>query len=112
MLWFSPSNLSCPGKFCHLPPRHGQTGSPARTLQRCAYRALGFFVTLAGVSIALHFVFLLPGKFLQTVVFEGFLLRLLGGALGFFQAAIGLVVVALLVYAYPITEWLKQAVVN
>jgi len=73
---------------------------------------LGFFITLAVVSIALHFVFLLPRKFLQTVVFEGFLLRILGGALGLFQAAIGLEAFAILVYAYPIAEWLKRAVVD
>jgi uncharacterized membrane protein required for colicin V production len=71
---------------------------------------LGFFIALTIIRIVLHFVFLLPGKVLQTLLFNGLILMILGGALKALQIAIGLVVFALLIHIYPVMEWLQHAV--
>ena len=71
---------------------------------------IGFFITLALVSVILHFIFLLPRKIIQKVWRKGALFRLLGGALNIVSASIGMVVFALAVGAYPIFGWLERAV--
>jgi len=71
---------------------------------------VGFFVTLAVISIALYFVLLLPRKFTQKVWNKGVLFRLIGGILNILNAAVGMVVFTLLIQAYPIISWLEQAV--
>ncbi len=71
---------------------------------------LGFFIALVVISIILHFVFFLPRKFARKVWNKGLLFRLLGGALNILNSAIGLVLFALVVTAYPIFHWLQQAV--
>ena len=71
---------------------------------------VGFFIALVLISIVLHFIFLLPRKFIQKAWNKGVIFRLIGGALNIFGAAIGMVVFTLLVQAYPIFGWLEQAV--
>jgi len=71
---------------------------------------VGFFVTLAVISIALHFVLLLPSKFAQKVWNKGVLFRLIGGILNILNAAVGMVVFTILIQAYPIISWLEQTV--
>ena len=71
---------------------------------------VGFFVTLAVISIALYFVLLLPRKFAQKAWNKGVLFRLIGGVLNIFNAAVGMVVFTLLIQVYPIISWLEQAV--
>jgi len=73
---------------------------------------VGFFVTLALISIILYFVFLFPRKLIQKIWNKGVLFRLIGGALNILNSAIGIVVFALLVRAYPIFGWLEQAVMD
>ena len=70
----------------------------------------GFFITLALISAILYFVFLIPRKLIQQVWKKEGLFRLIGGALTVFNAAIGMVVFALVIRAYPIIGWLEQAV--
>ena len=71
---------------------------------------VGFFVTLALISIVLHFVLLLPRKFAQKAWDKGVLFRLIGGVLNILNSAVGMVVFTLLIQAYPIISWLEQAV--
>jgi len=71
---------------------------------------VGFFVTLALISIILHFVLLLPRKLTQKAWNKGVLFRLIGGALNVINAAIGMVLFTLLVQAYAIIGWLERAV--
>ncbi len=73
---------------------------------------VGFFITLALISIVLHFVLLLPRKVTQKVWNEGILFRLIGGALNIFNSAIGIVAFTLLVRAYPIFGWLERVVTD
>ncbi len=69
---------------------------------------IGFFITLAIISVILRFVFLLPRKFAKKVWRKGVVFRLVGGALNIFNAAIGMVVFALVLQAYPIFDWLGE----
>jgi len=73
---------------------------------------VGFFVTLALISIILYFVLLLPRKLTQKAWDKGVLFRLVGGILNILNAAIGMVVFTLLLQAYPIIGWLGQAVTD
>jgi len=71
---------------------------------------VGFFVTLALISIILYFVFLFPRALIQKTWNKGVPFRLIGGALNIFNSAIGLVVFTLVVRAYPIFGWLERVV--
>ena len=71
---------------------------------------VGFVITLALISIVLHFVLLLPRKLTQKVWNKGILFQLIGGALPIINVAIGMVVFTLLVQVYPIIGWLEQMV--
>jgi len=71
---------------------------------------VGFFVTLALISIVLYFVLLLPRKFTQKAWDKGVLFRLIGGVLNILNSAVGMVVFTLLIQVYPIISWLEQAV--
>ncbi len=71
---------------------------------------IGFFITLGVISVILHLIFLIPRKFIQKVWNKGGLFRLIGGAITVLKAAIGLVVFALLLGAYPIFGGLEQVV--
>ena len=73
---------------------------------------IGFFVTLALISIVLSFVLLLPRKVTQKVWNRGVLFRIIGSILNILNTGIGLVVFTLLIRAYPIIGWLEQAVTD
>ena len=68
----------------------------------------GFFITMAIISVILHFIFSLPRKFLQKIWKKGCLFRLLGGVLNVFGGTIGLTVFTLVLRAYPILDWLER----
>ena len=73
---------------------------------------IGFFITLAIVSVILRFIFFLPGRLIQKIWKRGLLFRLLGGALGILNASIGMVVFVLAVEAYPVIEWLERIITS
>ncbi|MFC1904041.1 CvpA family protein [Chloroflexota bacterium] len=70
---------------------------------------IGFFITLAVISVILHFIALLPRKIIQKMWKKGILFRLVGGALNVFDAGISMVVFTLVLLAYPIFDWLERA---
>jgi uncharacterized membrane protein required for colicin V production len=69
---------------------------------------IGFFITLAIMSVILHLIALLPRKIVQKIWRGGLLFRLLGGALNVVNASIGMVVFTLVLLAYPIFDWLER----
>ena len=69
---------------------------------------VGFFVTLAIISVILHLMALLPRKIGQKIWRKGLFFRLLGGALNVVNASIGMAVFALVLLAYPIFEWMER----
>ncbi|MFC1907060.1 CvpA family protein [Chloroflexota bacterium] len=71
---------------------------------------IGFFITLAFITAILHIAFFLPRRIVQKTWNKGLLFRLTGGALNVLNSAIGMVVFALVVRAYPIIDWLERAV--
>jgi len=71
---------------------------------------VGFFITLAIISVIFQLIFFLPRKIIQKIWHKGLLFRLAGGILNLFNSAIGMVVFTLLVIAYPVAGWLEQAV--
>jgi uncharacterized membrane protein required for colicin V production len=73
---------------------------------------LGFFITLAIISVILNLIFLLPRKFIQKVWKKGLLFRLAGAVLNIFSAAIGLTVFTIVLQVYPIFDWLERAVMG
>ena len=73
---------------------------------------LGFFITIGLISAIFHLIFLLPRKITQAIWRRGTFFRLLGGALNILNASIGMVVFTLTLGAYPIIDWLAQAVTN
>ncbi|MFQ5996537.1 MAG: CvpA family protein [Dehalococcoidales bacterium] len=68
----------------------------------------GFFITLAIISVILHFIALLPRKIVQKLWRRGLFFRLIGGALNVLNASIGMVVFTLALLAYPIFDWLER----
>ena len=71
---------------------------------------IGFFVIMAVVSIILYFVFIIPGRALKKAWPGGFFYCILGAIFSLVNAAIGMVVFALVLHAYPIFDWLERAV--
>ena len=71
-----------------------------------------FFIMMAVVCIVMYFVFLMPGKALQKSWPGGLFFCILGAIFTLVNAAIGMVVFALVVDAYPIFDWLERAVVG
>lgn len=69
---------------------------------------LGFFISFAIIIILLHIVFWAPRKLIEKKWKHGLLYRSMGGALNVVNASIGFVVFALVVFAYPIFDWLVQ----
>ena len=69
---------------------------------------IGFYITLAIISVILHLIALLPRKIVQKIWRGGLLFRLLGGALNVVNASIGMVVFTLVLLAYPIFDWLER----
>ena len=73
---------------------------------------VGFFITLAVISVILQLITLLPRKIIQKIWKKGLLFRLLGGVLNAVNASIGMTVFTLVLLAYPIFDWLARAVVS
>jgi uncharacterized membrane protein required for colicin V production len=71
---------------------------------------VAFFIMMAVVSIVLYFAFLLPGRALQKAWPGGLFFCILGAIFSLVNAAIGMVVFALVLRAYPIFDWLERAV--
>ncbi|MFH1650751.1 MAG: CvpA family protein [Chloroflexota bacterium] len=71
---------------------------------------IAFFITLAIFNIVLHIIVFLPRKMVQAIWKKGALYRVLGGALNLAEVSIGLVVLVLVMGAYPIFDWLTAVV--
>jgi uncharacterized membrane protein required for colicin V production len=71
---------------------------------------VGFFIMMAVVSVALHFIFLLPRSFFEKAWNKGLLFWVIGAVFNIFNVALGMVVFALVLHAYPIFDWLERAV--
>jgi len=68
----------------------------------------GFFITFGIVTAIIHLAFFLPRRIINKIWKRGLLYRLLGGALNAVSASIGLTVLALVLNAYPIFDWLAR----
>jgi len=71
---------------------------------------IAFFIMMAVVSILLYFVFIIPGRMFKKSWNVGVPFAVLGAVFNLFNAAIGMVVFALVLHAYPIIDWLEGAV--
>jgi len=71
---------------------------------------IAFFVMMAVVSIILYFVFIIPGRIFKKSWDVGVSFGVLGGVFSLANAAIGMVVFALVLHAYPIIDGLENAV--
>jgi membrane protein required for colicin V production len=71
---------------------------------------IAFFIVLVSAGILLSFVFYYPRKLMEETWKVGFLSRVIGGILNLVSAAIGVAVFALVLFTYPIVDWLLQAV--
>jgi uncharacterized membrane protein required for colicin V production len=71
---------------------------------------LGFFISLAIASLILNFLFYLPRKITERAWKRGPISRLLGALLNLVGAALGIVVFALVLEAFPVLGWLQRAV--
>jgi uncharacterized membrane protein required for colicin V production len=72
---------------------------------------ISFFIMMAAVIVALHFIFLLPSRFFQKSWKSNELLfRIIGAIFSLFNAALGMVVFTLVLYVYPIFDWLESSV--
>jgi uncharacterized membrane protein required for colicin V production len=71
---------------------------------------LGFIITIGIMMVILYFIFLALRRHFEKSWKEGPLFRLIGAALGFLNAGIGMVLFALVLNAYPIFDWLQRAV--
>lgn len=71
---------------------------------------IAFFVMMAVVSILLYFVFIIPGRLFKKSWDVGVPFAVLGAVFSLFNAALGMVVFALVLHAYPIIDWLERAV--
>jgi uncharacterized membrane protein required for colicin V production len=70
---------------------------------------IGFFIVLGIASIILHFIFFLPRKIMENIWHKGLFFRLIGGFLNLLGAAISLVILTLVISAYPAWTWLEPA---
>lgn len=71
---------------------------------------IAFCIMMAVVSIILYFVFIIPGRALKKAWPGGLFFCVLGAIFSLVNAAIGMVVFALVLHAYPIFDWLERAV--
>jgi len=69
---------------------------------------ISFFIALGIVVAILQLAFLLSRKLINKIWKRGLLYRLLGGAMNAVNASIGLVVLALVLNAFPIFDWLAR----
>ena len=73
---------------------------------------IAFFVTLALAGIVLSFILYFPRKITEESWDDGVLFHLVGGFLNLLGAAFGILVLALVLSAYPVWDWLQQAFAN
>ncbi len=71
---------------------------------------LGFIITMGIIMVLIQLIFWLPRKRFEKSWNEGMLFRSIGAVLSFFNAAIGMVLFAIVLNAYPIFDWLQSAV--
>jgi uncharacterized membrane protein required for colicin V production len=71
---------------------------------------VGFFVTMGIIMVLIQLLLLIPRKFFEQTWKEGPFFRAIGVVLSFFGTAIGMVVFAIVLNAYPIFDWLQRAV--
>ena len=71
---------------------------------------LGFIITMGIIMVIFYFALLVPRRHIEKVCNEGPLFRMIGTALGFLNTAIGMVLFAVVLNAYPIFDWLQRAV--
>jgi uncharacterized membrane protein required for colicin V production len=71
---------------------------------------IAFFVIMAVVGILLYFAFIIPGKTIKKGWNGGVWYCVLGAVFNLVNTAIGMVVFALVLHAYPIIDWLEGAV--
>lgn len=72
----------------------------------------GFFITFGAINAILLLIFLIPRKVLGEIWKGQFFFRLIGGVLHLLNAAIGFVVLALVLMAFPFWGWLRDVVVG
>ena len=71
---------------------------------------IAFFIMMAVISIIMYFIFILPGRALKKAWPGGLFYCILGVIFSLVNTAIGMVVFALVLHAYPIFDWLERAV--
>ncbi len=71
---------------------------------------IGFYITFSLIVLIMFLLFFLLRHLIQLVWRKGAMFRLVGGILHLLNSAIGIVVFALVIGAYPIFGWLQQAV--
>ena len=69
---------------------------------------ISFFIAFGIVVAILQLGFFLPRRLINKIWKRGLLYRLLGGAMNAVNASIGLVVLALVLNAFPIFDWLAR----
>ena len=69
---------------------------------------IGFFIAFAIIVAILQLAVFLPRRIINKIWKRGLLYRLLGGALNAVNASIGLTLLALLLNAFPIFDWLAR----
>ena len=73
---------------------------------------IGFFIVLGVVSAILAIIFLIPGRIIGKLWSGGILFRLLGGTFNVISAAIGMVVFTLVLFTYPVFDFLVNWLAN
>jgi hypothetical protein len=71
---------------------------------------IGFYITLAFITVLMHIAFFLPRRIVQKTWGKGTLFRWAGSALNIIETSIGLAVFTLIIGAYPIIDWLERVV--
>jgi hypothetical protein len=68
---------------------------------------LGFFITLAIISLIFHLIFLIPRKLLGAAD-VGFISAIIGGLISIIGFSLALTLFFIVIQAYPIWDWLVQ----
>ena len=68
---------------------------------------LGFFITLAIISLIFHFIFLIPRKLLGAAD-VGFVSAIIGGFISIVGFSLALTLFVIVIQTYPIWDWLVQ----
>jgi len=69
---------------------------------------VGYFIALGIVVAILQLAFFLPRRIINKIWKRGLLYRLLGGAMNAVNAGVGLTVLALVLNAFPVFDWLAR----